>query len=149
MPWPLFPAKKSRKSCLVNKNSVIMGLAGAFFCHLLSGGEPLASELWSKAMLGYAFGFAVGSMNLVLLIVAVIKGIRLGAEDAAQFVSRRFPFRYLLTALFTGLVLWKVPVNPVAFVAGISVTLFATIGTFIYLSRGDIAPLSTTLRETR
>lgn len=118
-------------------NCLIMGLVGASLSLLVS----------KSAFFSFTVGFAVGSLNLYLLIKTAHKGITLHPGNAASYVARRYPGRFMLTAALIATVLWKLPVDPLPFVGGLTVTLFSLIGTLIYMGLTDEAPLSEHAKE--
>lgn len=124
-------AKRAALNCL------IMGLVGASLSLLVS----------KSAFISFTIGFAVGSLNLYLLIKTAYKGVTLHPDNAASYVARRYPGRFLLTAALIATVLWKLPVDPLPFVGGLTVTLVSLIGTLIYMGLTDDESISEHVKE--
>jgi hypothetical protein len=109
------------------RNSFIFGLIGFVICSLFS---------FSLA-LGFVVGFLIGIANLFLLYSAAMKSMILSPEQAKRKMLTSYPFRFLITLVLMGYMVWSAKMSPVTLLAGYIVTLMSMVGTAIYMSFKD------------
>lgn len=106
----------------------------------------MASCLVSSALLavfymehapGFAAGFLIGAMNIYWLLRIARKGILMNPEKAGRLIAISYHVRFAAVALAFGLLITKGLLSPWPMLAGLTVSVFTTICTMIFLAREE------------
>lgn len=102
---------------------------------LLGSGALLV--LKSSLAPGFAAGFLLGGVNALLLLKIAGKGVRMPADKAGRYVTVSYFARFLLTAVILALLIYRGFLTPWPLLAGITASIFTTIGVLIGIARKE------------
>lgn len=108
-------------------------------CNAAAGlvGTGAALLLKSSAAPGFAVGFILGGINALLLLKIAGKGVSMPAEKAGRFVTISYIARFTLTAVVVALIIYRGFVEPWPLLAGITASVFTTVGVLIGIARKE------------
>lgn len=110
--------------------AVINGLAAI-------SGTGAALMVGTDAAKGYAAGYALGIVNLLLLLRIATRGLKMRPDRAGRYVAVRYYARFLLTAGVFVILIKNGIFSPWAPAIGLSASIFATVGALVLSAREE------------
>ncbi|MBI5588248.1 MAG: ATP synthase subunit I [Deltaproteobacteria bacterium] len=100
-------------------------------------GSGVLLVLKSSLAPGFAAGFMLGGVNALLLLKIARKGVGMPADKAGRYVTVSYFVRFILTAVILALLIYRGFLTPWPLLAGITASLFTTIGVLIGIARKE------------
>ncbi len=100
-------------------------------------GTGAALLLKSSLAPGFAVGFILGGVNALLLLKIARKGVLMDADKAGRFVTVSYFVRFAFTAVILALLIYRGFLTPWPLLAGITASIFTTIGVLIGIARKE------------
>jgi hypothetical protein len=119
-----FSSPVHARVALVNAAAGIIGL----------GASVMAGPGVAK---GFAAGYAIGLVNLLWLLRIATRGLTMTPERAGRYVAVRYYIRFILTAGIFIILIKNGILSPWPPVAGLSASIFATIGALVISAREE------------